>query len=209
MTIVEEKPDKAEEFIEFFLQKLPYRETLDLFLVILEKRPACLIMDPDEGEREKLAEFCREFDLEFREKSSKNESLLSSSGFFIAHDKSRFQKLQNSEGRFYGFSDRDVGDFLGFPEDDVEFFAEKVHEGPLEAKTREITEKMVEENLISQEDSKYVNLVTYVPKPSEENILEAVELGKRFEEKILEFDAKFDSSIGKRVLEEFYGKVLD
>jgi len=209
MTTVEEKSDKAEEFLEFFLQRLPYRETLDLFLVILEERPACLIMDPDKGEREKLAEFCREFDLEFREQSSKNESLLSSSGFFISCDEERFQKLQDSEGRFYGFSDRDVGDFLGFPEDDIEFFAENVEEGPVEVKTREITEKMVRENLISQEDAKYVNLVTYVPRPCEENVLEAVEQGKRFENKILEFDAKSDSSIGKRVLEEFYGKVLD
>ncbi|MFB6241261.1 MAG: hypothetical protein ABEJ36_00475 [Candidatus Nanosalina sp.] len=204
-----ENPETVERYMDFFLENLPHRECIDLFLVVLGERPACLVMDPDSEEREKLAEFCREFGLSFREQESRNESLLSSSGFFISRDESRFKHLKDSGGRFYGFSDRDVGKFLGFPEEDIEFFAENIEDGPLEVKTRKVVEDLVSHGEIDLEDAKFVQLTTYVPRPEEENVKDALETGKGYRNALLEFDQKFDSSTGRRVLEEFFGQVLE
>jgi hypothetical protein len=201
--------EKVEDHMDFFLDNLSRRESVDLFLIVIGERPACLIMDPNETEKERLKDFCDDFDLHWREKQSKQDSTLSSSGFFISRDKRRFKHLKDSGGRFYGFSDVDVGRFLGFPEEDVEFFAENIEDGPLEVKTRKVVEDLVTRGKIPSEDARLVELASYVPKPDEENVIRALEKGRRYRNALLEFDESYNSSIGRKVLEEFFGQVLN
>lgn len=201
--------EKVEDYMDFFLDNLSRRESVDLFLIMMDERPACLIMDPDETEKERLKDICDDFDLHWREKGSEQDSALSSSGFFISRDKKRFKHLKDSDGRFYGFSDVDVGRFLGFPAEDVEFFAENIEDGPLEVKTREVVDELVTRGKIPSEDGRLVELASYVPKPEEENVIRALEKGRRYRDALLEFDESYNSSIGRKVLEEFLGQVLD
>jgi hypothetical protein len=153
-----EKPGVAEDHIKFFLKNLPLRETVDLFLLLLEERPACLIMDPDREETEKLKDFCNKFNLEYITREGSRDSMLSKSGFFVCRNENRLKMLKGSDGRFYGFSDRDVGNFLGFPDDDIEFFHENVERGHVESRTREVVQEMVSNGKISHDEGRLVEL---------------------------------------------------
>lgn len=203
-----ERNDKIEEHISDFLELLPHRETVDLFLVVLEERPSCLVMDPDDEEKRKLERFCDDLDLSFLEAEDSEGSMLSDSGFFIAQDRERLDLLKGSDGRFYGFSDLDVGDFLGFPEDDIDYFAENIGDGPLEPETREAIEELVVEGEIDSSEAKLVHLTTYVPRPEESNIKEALSRGKAYREALLDFDEENDTELGSRVMDAFFGQIL-
>jgi len=174
--------DSAEalEYLEYFEQNLPYRDAIDLMLVFLDERPACLVMDPEEEKLERIQDFCEKFGFHVKIRESKESSDLAKTGVFVSREGKRFELLEDSEGRFYGFSDRKVGEFLGFPEGDIDYFVENVTKGHVEARTREKARELTSEGLISREDVKFVELVTYVAKPSEKCVVQAVERGKDY-----------------------------
>lgn len=185
------------------------RQALDLLLVLSESRPGCLIMDPDEKTRKKIEDFCNEQGVSYRIHHDKNSSLLGSQGMFITPEKSRFEILENSEGRFYGLDDRDAGRFLGFPKEDVNYFHENITDRPVEPETREKIEEMKKDNQISQKEVKQVSTVSYVPKPDQENVINAMERGRNHVKSIRKFDEENDTQVGKYILEDFLGIVLD
>ncbi len=201
-----ESAAEALEDIEYFEQNLPYRDVIDLTLVYLGERPACLVMDPGKEEVRRIKEFCEKFGFHVLVKKSLESSDLSKTGVFVAREKDRLNMLEDSSGRFYGFSDRKVGEFLGFPDEDVEYFAENIENGPLEPETREKALELASEKIISREDVKFVELVTYVARPSEESVLRAVKRGKDYRDALLEFDMETGSDLGKRLMENFLGR---
>ena len=200
----EDSTGEAAEFLEYFEQNLPYRDSVDLALVLLRERPACLIMDPEDEKLDKIRSFCEKFDLHIVLKKDEKGSGLSKTGVFVSREKERFELLEDSEGRFYGFSDREVGEFLGFPEEDIEYFAENIEDGPVESETREKAGELAEKGLIDREDVKFVELVTYVAKPTEECVIRAVERGKDYRDALLEFDRETGSEVGVQLLENLF-----
>lgn len=190
-------------------------EKLALYLLVIEERPGVLIMDPDFNDRKKLKQFCREYDLEFhytggegkrglKDKLLRTDSRMFKGGFFIAREKERFQKLKRSKGRFYGFSDEGVGEFLGYPEDDIKYFSGNVTDGHIEKPTREKAEKLVSNRVIKKDDLKYLELVSYVPRPERENIVRAIETGEERHRKIEDIDQKYGVKTGKNLLREVF-----
>ncbi len=203
----------------YFTEKLDDHVVIDeklaLLLLLLEERPGVLVMNPELDDRKILKQFAQEFDLEhlytggegergLKDKLLHEDSRMFKGGFFITDEKERFRILKESEGRFYGFSDRAVGRFLGYPEDDTEYFAENVVEGHIERPTREKAEELVSEGVLKKSDLKYLELVSYVPRPRKENIVKAVETGKKREQKILEIDDELGLEVGKNILREIF-----
>ncbi|WP_414838347.1 hypothetical protein ACK3SF_02995 [Candidatus Nanosalina sp. VS9-1] len=214
------EPELVQDYFQHRLNDAVVQdEKLALYLLVIGERPGVLIMNPDMKDRNILEDFCREFDLEYiytggegerglLDKILRRDSRLFKGGFFIASDGERFEELESTEGRFYGFSDEGVGEFLGYPEDDVEYFASNVVEGHIERPTREKAEELVSEGVIRKKDLKYLELVSYVPRPEEENIVEAVELGKKREEKILEIDEDLGIDTGAKILGQIFNDPL-
>lgn len=208
---------------EYFAEKLDDRvvqdEKLALLLLVLDERPGVLIMNPDLEDRKTLKMMCQDFDLEFlytggdkrrglKDRLKSSDSRLFKGGFFIASESQRFSVLKDSEGRFYGFSDRAVGEFLGYPEDDITYFADNVVEGHIERPTRKKAEELVSRRVLKAKDLKYLELVSYVPRPEEENIVQAVETGREREEKILEMDENKGTDVGKEILSQVFRQPL-
>lgn len=193
--------DKVEDYFDYFIDELPYRDVLDLFLMLIGERPACLVMNTDSGEVEKLKDFCQEFELYYR--IEEGESKISGNAVFITSEEDRLEMLEKSDGRFCGFTDVQVGKFLGFPEEDAQYFSKNITEGQIEPEARRKTEEMIEKNLLSREAMKYIEIASYVPKPEEENIQRCVEIGKQYEKNVKEFDEKNSTELGKRILELF------
>ena len=209
-------PGLVEDYFEHRLNDaVVVDEKLALLLLLIDERPGALIMNPDFKDRNILEDFCQEFELEklytggeksrgLLDKILRRDTRLFKGGFFIAKEEERFEALKSTEGRFYGFSDEGVGSFLGYPEDDVEYFANNVTEGHIERPTNEKAEELVSEGVLKNSELKYLELVSYVPRPEKENILKAVELGKRREEKILAMDEELDIESGAEVLREIF-----
>ncbi len=201
---------------EYLAKKLPERissnECFSLLLLVISQKAGALVMSPDFRDRKLLRKFCEDFDLEYREVEKHKRSLIDrllrrdtrmlKGGFFVARDKDRFEILKKSEGGFYGFSDSSVGKFLGYPEEDSEYFAEKTAEGDVWDETEEIIEELIEEDKLKRSEIKYFELISYVPGPEKTNVLKAVEEGKQREKAVLEFDEKFDTEIGERYIAE-------
>jgi len=189
--------------------ELSNREMLDFLLVITSCRPACLIMDPEDGELDLIESFCKDLDFETSLFHDKGSSMLGSKGLFIYRDKSRFHLIENSFGRFYGLDDRDVGDFLGFPEEDIMYFHDQIKESPVEPETREKIDSMKKEGLLTSDEAKIVGLVSYVPKPSQKAVLRALESSKSYLESIDRFDEQNGTEFGKNIVESFLGVTVE
>ena len=212
---MEIRKELLEKFEDLIGDSVVVDEKLALYLLIIDERPGVLIMDPDFDDRKKLKDFCREYDLEFhytggegkrglKDRLLGTDSRMFKGGFFICREKDQIKKLKQSEGRFYGFSDQGVGDFLGYPEDDIEYFSGNVTKGHIEKPTRDKAEELVSDKTIRKDDLKYLELVSYVPRPEKENILEAIETGKHRHEKIEEIDKKYEVKTGKKLLRKLF-----
>jgi len=212
---MEIRKELLEKFDKLIQDSVVVDEKLALYLLIIDERPGVLIMDPDFDDRKKLKDFCREYDLELhytggegkrglKDKLLRTDSRMFKGGFFITREEERFRKLKASDGRFYGFSDEGVGKFLGYPEDDIDYFSGNVTEGHIEKPTREKAEELRSEGVIRKEDLKYLELVSYVPRPEKENIIKAIETGKHRHEKIEEVDQKYGVDTGKKLLREVF-----
>lgn len=197
------------EWMKHFQEKLSDIQALDLLLVVTGSRPACLVMDPDEDTRVQLEKFCSQENFSQSTFTDRDSSRLGSQGMFISSDEKRFNILEGSKGRFYGLEDQDVGRFLGFPEEDVNYFHENIQKSPVEPEMREKLKEMEKNGKISREEAKLVEIVSYVPKPQEENIYAAIERGRDHFERIIEFDDEKNTDVGKNILEDFYGTVFE
>lgn len=184
------------------LDLLSDRQALDLMLVFTGSRPACLIMDPDKEQTKELRELCNSENLAFTVKEDNTEGL-GSHGFFISRQTERLEMLENSEGRFYGLSDLDVGRFLGFPRQDTEYFHRNISENPVEPEIREKTSEMISKGEISSKEAKIVDLVSYVPKPSDEGVKRAIRKAKNYIDDLEEFDRRNGTDAASKVLEDF------
>ncbi len=201
---------------EYFLRKLPERlhehERLELLLLVTGEKPGALVMSPDNGDRELLEEFCEEFDLSYLHSGGEERSFFDrllgrdtrflKGGFFVAREEDSLEELQDSEGKFYGFSDRAVGEFLGYPEEAVEYFIKRKKENHISIRTENVLEELVEEGELEEEDSKYLQLVSYVPHPTKKCVLDAVEKGKKREKALRELDEQLETRIGRRCIRE-------
>lgn len=185
------------------------REMLDLLLVLTSSRPACLIMDPEDKELEVLENLCQDLELQMSIFEDNGSSMLGTRGIFIYRDEERIKLLEGSEGRFYGLDDRDVGEFLGFPEEDSKYFHNHIEEGAVEPETRATVESMRKNGKLSSQDAKLVDIVSYVPKPDENGVLRALERSKNYLENIEEFDERNNTEIGKNVVSSFVGITIE
>lgn len=185
------------------------REMLDLLLVLTSSRPACLIMDPEDKELEVLENLCQDLELQMSIFEDNGSSMLGTRGIFIYRDEERIKLLEGSEGRFYGLDDRDVGEFLGFPEEDSKYFHNHIEEGAVEPETRATVDSMRKNGKLSSQDAKLVDIVSYVPKPDENGVLRALERSKNYLENIEEFDERNNTEIGRNVVSSFLGITIE
>ena len=111
--------------------------------------------------------------------------------------------LEDSYGNFYGCSDQAVGKFLGYPEESIEFYSEA--EVPGEEYRKKLTE-LHERGEIDDEGLRYLQLVDYVPRPEKENILQAVEEGKRKEKALERFDEENSTRVAEMYLTELFNR---
>ncbi len=182
---------------KFFLEKLPesfsWRECYELYLLVEEERPGALIMDPGSEDLELLKDFADSFDLYFAVKSS--DRGLSKQGFFATRDRERLEMLE-SEGRFYGLSDRSVGNFLGYPETSIDYFEDNIGGKPIEQEVREKLSELVEKGVVEKEEVNVLETVCFVPAARKKSILEALELGEERMERLEK------SQIGSKLVEK-------
>lgn len=200
--------EKNLDQLQTIVERLSDRQALDLLLLVAGSRPACLVMDPGDDLKHELEAFCEKAGFNFRLEEDSSGGL-GKQGLFITQNEKRLEKLEDSEGRFYGLSDRHVGIFLGFPEEDVEYFHRNISDGPVEPETRQRKSEMVSDGEISEKESEIVKLVSYVPEPSRDGIIRALRRGKLHLESLETFDREHGTSIGLRVVENFYRGKID
>ncbi len=192
---------QVERYFRSFLEKLPYRDVLDLFLMFIDSRPSCLLMNLEENELEEIKKFCRDYNFFYR--IEEGESALSTTSMFITSDKEKMEILEKDNGRFCGFKDTKVGRFLDFPEDDAKYFSENIGDGQIEPEARKKSREMISNEELDQRDIKYLEVASYVPKPEEENIRECVETGSEYIKDIERFDEVNKVDIGEEILSKY------
>jgi hypothetical protein len=157
-------------------------DRISLTLVLYGEKPgASLITDRPA----KLEYFCDLTGLEFR-KAGENDI---GAEYFVSCDEEELQKIES------------MGEFLGYPDSAVEYFNE--YQGNrLNWKYIQFLDELMEKGKIDREELQYLFLVQFIPELSEENVREAVELGKDREEAILDKDESSGLEIGSNILEE-------
>lgn len=171
-----------------------------IFLVAIGEKPGALTMNVDRDQEEALEGLTKDLGLALKV----SEGRISKPGVevgkrpehdqrcaFIAQSNERFKILEESSGRFYGFSDEAVGKFLGFPESAISFFIE--HEQP----------GMISKKGIKQKDPdnpEILGLTTFIPDP--ESLNEALETGKKRERQLERFDRQNQVSIGEDFIQK-------
>lgn len=136
---------------------------LPLTLVLLGERDGCLFSVTEESEAEFLEETFSSAGLSF-EQSNKNGIYR----FFIAKSDSHLRRNTIGEGR-------PDGEFFGYPEDAIEFYCSS--SDPVE----EFEEFMRRSSYSFASWGDKTPLIEYIPAPSEESIIEALEREKQYE----------------------------
>lgn len=213
-----EKSVLAEYFLNKLPERIPSNECFELLLVVIEERPGALVMSPDFKDRKLLREFCEDLALEYLEVEERKRSLLDrvlrrdtrtfKGGFFVAHDSKRFEKLKESKGRFYGFSDKSVGEFLGYPDDDTDYFAERAAKGEVWDETEDKVKELIEKGDLQRNEVKYLEFTSYVPRPEKSNVLQKVKKGKQREKALIGLDKQLGTEIGETYLAERVGQTI-
>lgn len=205
--MTELKAFREEKIKEYFRDRLPKHitqgEVQDILFLILNKKPGALVMDADMEAQKVLEELSDEFDLEIKIVEGSERSFLDrllgrdtrflKDSVFLAQESERFEILNESDGRFCGFTDRAVGEFLGYPESAVKYYVKKTSEEPAGMKVSEKIDEMIEEGELDKNSKECLEMLSYLPKPEEENIRKAVKKG-RDRKKIIE-DLGFDIPI--------------
>ena len=204
------KPKELEKyFMKFLPEKIGYDHAYDILMMLTGEKPGSLVMSPDVEQRKALEEMCEQLDLSYKVTGGRQRSLLDKllrrdtrlfkDGFFIARDEKALERLEQSEGKFYGYSDKGVGEFLGYPRESTIYYDST--EPSTKASEKKIKE-LEKEGKLEEDEMKFLKLVSYVPRPEEENILRAVKIGEMREKKLKELDKDLETSIGEKYLEK-------
>lgn len=205
------KPKELEKyFMKFLPEKIGYNHAFDILMMLTGEKPGSLVMSPDRRQIEALEEMCEELDLSYRITGGRERSFLDKllrrdtrmlkDGFFIARDEKALERLEQSEGKFYGFSDRGVGEFLGYPKESTIYYEESTD--PATQASKEKINGLMEEGKLGEEEAEFLDLISYVPRPEETSILRALKIGEMREKKLKELDKDLETGIGKKYLEE-------
>lgn len=213
--MAEENPRK-----EIFLKKLPrkigWQYSFDIMMVYLNEKPGALVMDPNFGEIRTLKKSTSKLNLKYHytdEESIKQfikqtlfSDTMETGGFFIYKNKDSLSKLEKSEDDgFYGFTEKSVGIFLGYPKESAEYYVETNQMTNLvKEETEEKLKKLLKNEELSKEEVEYLKYVSYIPKPSEKEIKKAIEIGKNYSEALDEFDSELGKIYSKKLSTGFY-----
>ena len=196
-----EKSDIEKYFLQILPEIFPSDECRGLLTLVAGERSGVLLMSVKEEDEELVKNFCDDFGLELEFMGERNDLL--DPGAFITSDPDRLAVLEDSYGNFYGCSDEAVGKFLGYPEEAVEFYSEA--EIPGEEYRKKVT-YLHNNGVLGDEDLKYLQLLDYVPFPKKENILQAVEEGKRKKKKLERFDEDNNTRVAEMYLTELFNR---
>lgn len=194
---------KIKEFFEDRLpEKITNEEVLDILFLVLGEKPGALVMGTGRKTREVLEDFRTEFNINMKVVKGPERSLVDrvlgrdtrfmKDSIFLARNPERFEILEDSNGSFCGFSDRAVGEFLGYPESAIEYYENKTTEKPAGMEVEGMIEDMIKEGKIDSNAEKYLEMISYLPAPKEENIKNAVEEGKKRAEIIEDTELKLE-----------------
>jgi hypothetical protein len=177
-----------------------------MLLMVLGEKHAALTMNASDEEIDAIQSFCDDFDFTMRVREGRTSKPEGSLGnrpvddgkcVFVADDEKRFKILERSEGRFYGYSDSAVGEFLGFPESAIEFFDSTEQPG---MESRKFIEELKQNGEI--EDTKFIGLTSYIPAPAPEAVKQAVETGKK------RYSVLQETEIGKKYVQRRFENSL-
>lgn len=203
--------EKLREHLQELEDVLDDGSEYPFFLVTIGEKYGAVSMNTSDKQIQILKKFCNELDLEYRigegrvskpSRKTTEKTKRKQKAFFVSRNDSHFEMLK--EGRFYGYSDRSVGEFLGFPEKSIEFFIE--NEQPAMKSRKQISEMREKESF--EADLKYLNLVTFIPAPEQKEVRKAVEKGRERADKLTEFDEETGSDLGEKFIEKRMSKNL-
>lgn len=207
--ITEDRQVLEEYFLERFPGRIMDEEAYHLLLVVLGEKPGALVMSAGNREKRLLQDFCNDLGLKMMvvdgdERSHLDKLLGRDTRFrkdsiFIAREKERFDILEESEGDFNGFSERAVGEFLGYPKEAIDFYGEE--EVPAQAFEKQ-AEEFLDSGELNQDEIDLLDLMGYLPRPEKQSIIEAVREAEKREEKLLRIDEELGASIGSHYLEK-------
>ena len=207
--IIEDTKILEEYFLEKFPGTLMYEEDYHLLLLVLGEKEGVLIMSSDKEQRKLIEEFCRELDLEMKVVEGEKRSLLDKilgrsspmnrDSIYINRNSERFTILEDSNGRFTGFSSRAVGEFLGYPEKAIDYYEENDVAG---MQFEEGLQELIDKDIFSESEIELLDLLGYVTPPEKEAIQEALEVAKSRKKALQKLDSELDTTIGEKYLEE-------
>lgn len=192
----------AEKLEKYLLDELEFKfdlpSRLSLFFMATGEKPGARIMFIDESKEELLEKFCDDLELEYRKFSTDFHQK-----YFISLSEKTFQALEKIDDNEPYHTKKSQGDFLGYPEDAVNFFVEN-SERELRKEFNEKVDELLEKDELDGEKLYVIDLVLYIPKPTEESIREAVENGEKRRELMRQFDRKNDSELGEKLLDQVF-----
>ncbi|MFB6192692.1 MAG: hypothetical protein ABEK00_00400 [Candidatus Nanohaloarchaea archaeon] len=197
-----ENSEVEKYFLQILPEIFPSDECRALLTLVAGERPGVLLMSVQEQDEKVVENFCDDFDLKLEFMGERNE--LFEPGAFIASEEDRFSILEQSHGKFYTCSDEAVGEFLGYPEEAINFYSGTGEDEVPGQKFREKIRELFRKDALDEEDLKHLQLVDYVPRPQRENIIEAVERGEERERQLKEFDERNSTRVGEIYLRELY-----
>ena len=191
-------------FLEVFPDSLVNEEVYHILLLVLGEKPGVLLMNVKRSDIKMIREFCNDFDLEIKvtgddisilDKLLGRVPAVDNTNIYLAEDEERFDLLKGSKEGYGRFTDRSIGEFLGYPEDSLKYY-----------ESEEIPGKFFQEKAdftgFEDSDLEYLELVSYVPDPDPESVSRAIDLGKRREELLRSLDNELGIEVGENYLSE-------
>lgn len=199
----------SEELEDHFLDELEDKifdeQCFDILMMLLGEKPGSLVMSPSPRQKKVLKDMCDELDLHFRVTGGGERSLLDrllgrdtrtfKDGFFISREEKTLERLEASEGDFYGFSDKAVGEFLGYPKESTLFYHES--DQPSAQETSEKISELENQGKIEEDEAEKLSFISYVPKPDELSIKRGIKIGNQRKKKLHEMDKDLETDLGE------------
>jgi hypothetical protein len=199
--------EKVQDYFYERLNDLSDSALRDLAFLLIGEKPGALFLGVRKSDVELFREFAKDFDLNIKVVEGEKRSLLDrilrrdtrfqKDNVYLAREEESMALLDESEGGFKGFSEKAVGEFLGYPEEAVEYYTGKPEEDPAGIEFQEKIAEMVEEGTISEEEKDSLDFISYLPRPEDENIREAIEEGQRRKKLFEEFCEKFELELSE------------
>ncbi len=193
---------------KYFLEEFPYslvnEEAYHILLLVLGERPGVLLMNVKRSDIKMIREFCDKFDLEIKvtgddisilDKLLGRVPAVDNTNIYLAKDEERFDLLKGSKEGYGRFADRSIGEFLGYPEDALDYYEYEEIPGKSFQEKADFTE-------FKDSDLEYLELVSYVPDPDPESVSRAIDLGKKREELLRSLDEELGTDVGGLYLSE-------